>query len=358
MPTVCPLFTFAPRRGYGRATGRPYDPRQMTPRHGGIALMRRSYIRVCGLLLAALALPVLAIGPATAATKTPTTTTLKLQSTSLNGDGSTFQNGFNDVAIGDFKQLQKARDDQLPGRRLRSGSYRLHEQGRRLRRHGRSVRRRRLPRPSAVPLLPDGRRPDHRLVQPVRRDEPEALGRHHRQDLPGADHDLGRPGDQGRQPGRQAARARRSRWRTGRTAPGRPQNFTNFLTKAAPTTWTLGTGIDRQAGRRARRAASGNAGVAQIVKSTDGAIGYVDFSDAEAGDLTFAAIKNAAGKYIAPSTKSASAAVGGATVNPDLTYDPINAAGADGLPDHVADLDHRVHDPDRRQRRAPRSRRS
>ena len=38
----------------------------------------------------------------------------------------------------------------------------------------------------------------------------------------------------------------------------------------------------------------------QIVKDTDGAIGYVDFSDAKAIGLTFAAIKNKAGKFVAP----------------------------------------------------------
>ncbi len=70
-----------------------------------------------------------------------------------------------------------------------------------------------------------------------------------------------------------------------------------------------------------------NAGVAQIVTKTDGAIGYVDFSDAQAIGMTYAKVKNADGKYIAPSTASASLAVAGATVNADLTYDPINVAG-------------------------------
>src|SRR5947207_2155933 len=97
-----------------RATTRPqprYEPSLRSapddPFTGGTTLMRRSITRACGFFLAAFALPVLAVGSATAATKAPTTTTLKLQSTSLSGDGSTFQKGFNDVAIGYFKQLQK-----------------------------------------------------------------------------------------------------------------------------------------------------------------------------------------------------------------------------------------------------------
>ena len=128
---------------------------------------------------------------------------------------------------------------------------------------------------------------------------------------------------------------------------GTTQNFTTFLTKAAPTTWTLGASstVNWPSARRVPR----NTGVAQIVQSTDGAIGYVDFSDAQAIGLTYAKVKNVDGKYIAPSTASASLAAQGATVNPDLTYDPINATGPEGVPDHVADLHHRVPEPDRRQ---------
>ena len=40
------------------------------------------------------------------------------------------------------------------------------------------------------------------------------------------------------------------------------------------------------------QAGQGNAGVAQTVSSTNGAIGYVDFSDAKAANLKFASIKN------------------------------------------------------------------
>jgi ABC-type phosphate transport system substrate-binding protein len=72
--------------------------------------------------------------------------------------------------------------------------------------------------------------------------------------------------------------------------------------------------------------------VAQIVKSTNGAIGYVDFSDAKAASLKFASIKNAAGSYLAPTLAGASAAVGAATIAADLTYNPLNEPGADAYP--------------------------
>ena len=112
---------------------------------------------------------------------------------------------------------------------------------------------------------------------------------------------------------------------------GTTANFTKYLTKAAPTAWTLGTDkvVNWPAGQQA---GNGNAGVAQIVKTTNGAIGYVDFSDATFAELKFAAVKNAAGKYVAASLAGASAAVDGATVNADLTYDPLNAPGAAAYP--------------------------
>ena len=112
---------------------------------------------------------------------------------------------------------------------------------------------------------------------------------------------------------------------------GTTANFTKYLVAAAPTAWTLGT--DKVvAWPTGQQAGNGNAGVAQIVKSTAGAIGYVDYSDAKAAALTFAALKNSAGSYVAPSLESATAALDGATLNADLTYNPLNSLGAKAYP--------------------------
>lgn len=112
---------------------------------------------------------------------------------------------------------------------------------------------------------------------------------------------------------------------------GTTANFTKYLTLAAPTTWTLGT--DKTvAWPSGQQAGNGNAGVAQIVKGTDGAIGYVDLSDAKASALVFASIKNKDGKYVQPTLDGATAALEGATVNANLTYDPLNAGGAKSYP--------------------------
>jgi len=112
---------------------------------------------------------------------------------------------------------------------------------------------------------------------------------------------------------------------------GTTNNFTKYLTAAAPSSWKLGSG-DTVAWPSGTQGAEKNTGVAQIIKQTDGAIGYVDYSDALETKLTLAAIKNKDGQFVAPSLEGATAAVAGATVKDDLTYDPLNAAGADAYP--------------------------
>jgi len=88
---------------------------------------------------------------------------------------------------------------------------------------------------------------------------------------------------------------------------GTTQNFTLFLKDAVPSVWKLGSSSTIKFPSTAR-AGSGNSGVAQVVKSTSGAIGYVDYSTAKASGLSFASVKNSSGAYIAPSPSSASAA--------------------------------------------------
>ena len=61
---------------------------------------------------------------------------------------------------------------------------------------------------------------------------------------------------------------------------GTTSNFTKYLAKAAPTTWKLTPGDTVT--WPASQAGAKNTGVAQIIKQTPGAIGYVDLSDATA----------------------------------------------------------------------------
>jgi phosphate transport system substrate-binding protein len=112
---------------------------------------------------------------------------------------------------------------------------------------------------------------------------------------------------------------------------GTTQNFSLFLVNSVGSAWKLGSSSTITWPSTAH-AASGNSGVAQVVKSTPGAIGYVDYSTAKASGLTFASVKNHDGSYIAPSVSAASAAAAGTTVASDLTFYAVWAPGATAYP--------------------------
>ncbi len=103
---------------------------------------------------------------------------------------------------------------------------------------------------------------------------------------------------------------------------GTTANFSLFLMTAEPSVWKLGSSSTINWPSSAH-AGNGNGGVAQIIKSTPGAIGYVDYADAKASGLTFASVQNKSGNYIAPSPASASAAGSDVTVAPDLTFHAV-----------------------------------
>jgi phosphate transport system substrate-binding protein len=111
---------------------------------------------------------------------------------------------------------------------------------------------------------------------------------------------------------------------------GTTRNFTLYLAKAAPVDWALGTGTT--VGWPSETGATGSPGVAQVVKSTPGSIGYVEFPDAKTSDLTMASVRNLAGRVVDPTLVGASAAMSGALVNANVTYDPTNTPGPDAYP--------------------------
>ena len=114
-------------------------------------------------------------------------------------------------------------------------------------------------------------------------------------------------------------------------ASGTTSNFTRFLKVAAPTVWTLDSS-DTVSWPATTQGAEKNSGVASVIGSTEGAVGYVDLADAANAKLQIAVIKNKAGKYVEAKLPGAEAALAGATVKDDLTYDPINADGDAAYP--------------------------
>src|SRR5579859_3049375 len=112
---------------------------------------------------------------------------------------------------------------------------------------------------------------------------------------------------------------------------GTTANFSLFLMTAAPSVWKLGSSSTISWPSSAH-AGNGNGGVAQIIKSTPGAIGYVDYADAKAAGLTYASVKNEAGTYVAPSPSSASAAGTTVTLAPDLTFHAVWSSDPSAYP--------------------------
>ena len=112
---------------------------------------------------------------------------------------------------------------------------------------------------------------------------------------------------------------------------GTTNNFTKYLKAAAPDVWTLDSG-DEVNWPAATQGAEKNSGVAEVIKQTAGAIGYVDLADAGKAGLSMAKIQNSSGNYIAPGVAGVQAALEDATINDDLTYNPLNGSGAEDYP--------------------------
>jgi phosphate transport system substrate-binding protein len=288
--------------------------------------MLRSFARRGALVLAALALPMLLLGNAATAT---TPSAAKLSSATLNGDGSTFQLGFNQVVIGAFKQQQKAVTINYQGNG--SGAGRTDFVNGVVDFAGTDA-----PYKTTDPQPPKPFFYFPTVVAPITVSynlsgvklnlSADTIAKI----FSGAitswnDAAIKTDNPKAKLPSTSITVVHRS------DSSGTTQNFTSFLTKAAPSSWTLGSGstVSWPSGTQG---AQGNSGVAKLVKDTDGAVGYVDFSDANASDLTYASIKNSAGKFVKPTLAGASAAAQGASINADLTYDPINSDGAAAYP--------------------------
>lgn len=78
--------------------------------------------------------------------------------------------------------------------------------------------------------------------------------------------------------------------------------------------------------------ASGNDGVAGLVKQTPGTLGYNEVAYALQNNLTYATVKNAAGKYVKPTLDNISAAAAGAKPDDNLNLNLINQPGDNTYP--------------------------
>ena len=112
---------------------------------------------------------------------------------------------------------------------------------------------------------------------------------------------------------------------------GTTNNFTKYLVAAAPDTWKLDSG-DTVNWAASTQGAEKSTGVISVVKQTKGAIGYADLADVAKENLDVVSVKDAAGEFVPPTPDGASKALESAEIADDLTFDPINAQGEGAYP--------------------------
>lgn len=88
---------------------------------------------------------------------------------------------------------------------------------------------------------------------------------------------------------------------------GTTYQFTDYLGKVSPE-WKSGVGVGKSVSWKVGTGGKGNEAVAQGVKSTEGAIGYVELAYVVQTGMTQAYLKNQAGKFLQASIDGATAA--------------------------------------------------
>ena len=107
--------------------------------------------------------------------------------------------------------------------------------------------------------------------------------------------------------------------------------FTDYLSNVSPD-WAKKVGKSTSVNWPAGVGGKGNEGVAGQVKQLPGAICYVELAYAQQNKLPVAELKNAAGKFVAPSPDAVSKAMGTATIPDDFRFSMVNAPGEGSYP--------------------------
>ncbi|WP_288009842.1 phosphate ABC transporter substrate-binding protein PstS [Kyrpidia sp.] len=114
---------------------------------------------------------------------------------------------------------------------------------------------------------------------------------------------------------------------------GTTNMFTDYLSKISPA-WKEQVGMGTSVNWPVGVGAKGSEGVSRQLQSTTGAIGYVELSYALLNNLPYALIQNRAGKFVAPSLETTTAAAAGAasSMPDDLRVSIVNAPGENAYP--------------------------
>ena len=109
--------------------------------------------------------------------------------------------------------------------------------------------------------------------------------------------------------------------------------FSDYLAAVSPS-WASDLGKGKEIKWPVGLGGKGNEGVAGQVKQMPGSIGYVELAYAKQNKLAYANVRNAAGRYVAPSIASVTAAAASMKLpkNTDYRVSIVNAPGNDSYP--------------------------
>jgi phosphate transport system substrate-binding protein len=109
--------------------------------------------------------------------------------------------------------------------------------------------------------------------------------------------------------------------------------FTDYLSKVSPA-WKTTVGNNSAVKWPAGIGAKGNEGVAGMVRQTPGSLGYVELIYALSNNMSYGAVKNAAGKFLqgSPEGVTAAAAAASKTMPADYRVSITSAPGAASYP--------------------------
>ncbi len=111
--------------------------------------------------------------------------------------------------------------------------------------------------------------------------------------------------------------------------------FSDYLSTQSAA-WKAGPGKGTDIAWPVGLGGKGNAGVAGLIKQTPGSMGYVELAYVLQNKLPYALLRNAAGRWVAPSMEGATAAAAGVAkglpANTDFRVSIVNAPGAAAYP--------------------------
>ncbi len=107
--------------------------------------------------------------------------------------------------------------------------------------------------------------------------------------------------------------------------------FTDYLSQVSPS-WKTKVGMGKSVNWPIGIGGKGNEGVTALIAQTPGSIGYTELAYAINNKLSMASLKNAKGKFVAPSTSSVTASVPGKNYKGDYVGSIVNSDNAEAYP--------------------------